>query len=113
MVSTKPRTPRQKANAVLTKFVQFYKEYNKRIDFSRPAEVWGIIDLFNDYSEEQVYDVLEYYFTLNRNSYDPKNFCYKFHEILKSKEESDRRKADRKKLLEQTKRLVEEFEQQR
>lgn len=96
------------ANHLLSVYSDRYIErLGEKPSFSRYAEQWGMVGLLEDYSEGEVYEVIEYYFTLNRSEYGLRSFYLKFHNLLANKGEAERRRAERKKLLEKTKRIVE------
>lgn len=102
------RTSKQMANHLLTVYSRLYAErLGSKPSFSRYAEQWGMVGLLEDYDEQFIYSVLEYYFTLNRSEYELRSFYLKFHELVNNREEAGRRRTERLKLLEQTKRLVE------
>lgn len=108
------KTKKQLANALISQYSKLYQQkFASKPSFSRYAVMWGMLDTLEDYSYEEISSLLEYFFSLSRKSYKIENFYSNVHKMLESQEESERRRAERDKILEQTKRAVEEFEQHR
>lgn len=108
------KTERQIVNSLITKFINLYSEsIGRKPIFSRYAEYWPMSDLYTDYSEQEITDAMGHFFKLSRSDYSIKTFYQKYHEITKGMVESERRRQERIKLLQETKRLVEESENER
>lgn len=106
------KTKKQLANALVTGYAKLYEnKFASKPQFSRYAVLWGMQDLLEDYSYEELKDLLGYFFTLTRSSYSLENFYMNVHKIDESRKESERRRAERDKILKQTKKAVEELEQ--
>ena len=64
-------------------------------------------DVIDSVGFDRARQLLEYYFTLNKNGHPLQFFFYNFDKMDSIKVESDKDKEKRKLLLEQTKKLVE------
>ena len=64
-------------------------------------------DVIDSVGFERARELLEYYFTLNKNGHPLQFFFYNFDKMDAIKVESDKDKEKRRLLLEQTKKLVE------
>jgi hypothetical protein len=64
-------------------------------------------DVIDSVGFDRAKELLEYYFTLNKNGHPLQFFFYNFDKMDSIKVESDKDKEKRKLLLEQTKKLVE------
>ncbi len=108
-MAAKPATKKQLANGIVTAYNKSYEsKFARKSPVNRYSETWNAFNLLEDYSYTEVLDIIEYFFSLNRKSYEIKDFFSNFSDLISGKEESERRRAQRMKLLSQTKRLVEE-----
>ena len=64
-------------------------------------------DVIDSVGFDRAKELIEYYFTLNKNGHPLQFFFYNFDKMDSIKVESDKDKEKRKLLLEQTKKLVE------
>lgn len=102
------KSERQVVHGLLTLYSKLYEiKFGKKPAMNRYQEAWGFKDILFDYSEQEVKDILQYFFTLNRSKYDLRTFFSNFSALIEGKQESERRRQERSKLLAQTKTLVE------
>ena len=85
-----------------------YKEkYGKVPTINKFREKWAMQDVIDSVGFDRARELLEYYFTLNKNGHPLQFFFYNFDKMDAIKVESDKDKEKRRLLLEQTKKLVE------
>ena len=85
-----------------------YKDrYGKVPTINKFREKWAMQDVIDSVGFDRARELLEYYFTLNKNGHPLQFFFYNFDKMDAIKVESDKDKEKRRLLLEQTKKLVE------
>lgn len=96
---------------LLTLYLNLYKEkYNKPLTINRYREKWAMQDVIDSIGFDKAYELINYYFSISKPGH-PLNFFYiNFDRIEALKTEIEKDKETRKKLLESTKRMVEESE---
>ena len=90
-------------------YQNLYKEkYNKAITLNRYKEKWAMQDVIDSVGFDRARDLLVYYFSLNKYGHPLQFFYFNFDKMEQTKIESDKDKEARRKLMEQTKKMVEE-----
>ena len=90
-------------------YQNLYKEkYNKAITLNRYKEKWAMQDVIDSVGFDRARDLLVYYFSLNKYGHPIQFFYFNFDKMEQIKIESDKDKEARRKLMEQTKKMVEE-----
>jgi hypothetical protein len=93
---------------LLSIYQAMYKEkYNRALTINKFREKWAMQDVIDSVGFDRAKELLEYYFTLNKNGHPLQFFFYNFDKMDAIKIESDKDKQKRILLLEQTKKLVE------
>lgn len=89
-------------------YQSLYKDkYGKVPTINKFREKWAMQDVIDSVGFDRARELLEYYFTLNKNGHPLQFFFYNFDKMDAIKVESDKDKEKRRLLLEQTKKLVE------
>lgn len=105
------KTKTKLVNTLMSTFIKLYEDrHGKKPVFNRNTEKWGFQYLIDDLGEESQ-TTLAYYFTLDRE-HTSQDFLRNYHEFNKWMTEDAEDDARRKQLRAQTKKKVEEFEQQ-
>lgn len=103
--------PNKQAQSLLSLYATLYKDkYGKPITFNRFKEKWAMTDVIDSVGYERATELLEYYFTVTKPGHPLQWFFYNFDrldEIIKQVEEDQ---ARREKIRQQTKKMVEEAE---
>jgi hypothetical protein len=93
---------------LITLYQSLYKDkYGRVPTINKFREKWAMQDVIDSVGFDRARQLLEYYFTLNKNGHPLQFFFYNFDKMDSIKVESDKDKEKRKLLLEQTKKLVE------
>lgn len=94
---------------LLTIYMALYEQrYGKKPRINKYKEKWAMQDVLDSIGFEQAKDVLSYYFRTGKNGH-PLNFFYNnFDRLEDMMIQINKDVANRARLLEQTKRLVEE-----
>jgi hypothetical protein len=94
---------------MLTIYMALYEQkYGKKPRINKYKEKWAMQDVLDSIGFEQAKDVLNYYFRTGKNGH-PLNFFYNnFDRLEDMMIQINKDVANRARLLEQTKRLVEE-----
>ena len=93
---------------MITLYQSLYKDkYGRVPTINKFREKWAMQDVIDSVGFDRARQLLEYYFTLNKNGHPLQFFFYNFDKMDSIKVESDKDKEKRKLLLEQTKKLVE------
>jgi hypothetical protein len=93
---------------LISLYQSLYKEkYGKVPTINKFREKWAMQDVIDSVGFDRARELLEYYFTLNKNGHPLQFFFYNFDKMDAIKVESDKDKEKRRLLLEQTKKLVE------
>jgi hypothetical protein len=93
---------------LISLYQSLYKDkYGKVPTINKFREKWAMQDVIDSVGFERARELLEYYFTLNKNGHPLQFFFYNFDKMDAIKVESDKDKEKRRLLLEQTKKLVE------
>ena len=94
---------------LLTIYMALYEQkYGKKPRINKYKEKWAMQDVLDSIGFEQAKDVLNYYFRTGKNGH-PLNFFYNnFDRLEDMMIQINKDVANRARLLEQTKRLVEE-----
>lgn len=90
-------------------YQNLYKEkYNKSITLNRYKEKWAMQDVIDSIGFDKAKELLVYYFSLNKAGHPLQFFYFNFDKMEQNKIESEKDKETRRKLLEATKKMVEE-----
>jgi hypothetical protein len=93
---------------LISSYQSLYKDkYGRVPTINKFREKWAMQDVIDSVGFDRAKELLEYYFTLNKNGHPLQFFFYNFDKMDSIKVESDKDKEKRKLLLEQTKKLVE------
>ena len=93
---------------LISLYQSLYKDkYAKVPTINKFREKWAMQDVIDSVGFDRARELLEYYFTLNKNGHPLQFFFYNFDKMDAIKVESDKDKEKRRLLLEQTKKLVE------
>lgn len=93
---------------LISLYQSLYKDkYGRVPTINKFREKWAMQDVIDSVGFDRAKELLEYYFTLNKNGHPLQFFFYNFDKMDSIKVESDKDKEKRKLLLEQTKKLVE------
>ena len=93
---------------LISMYQSLYKDkYGKVPTINKFREKWAMQDVIDSVGFDRARELLEYYFTLNKNGHPLQFFFYNFDKMDAIKVESDKDKEKRRLLLEQTKKLVE------
>ncbi len=96
---------------LLSTYISLYKKrYNRAPILNRHREKWAMQDVIDSVGFERAKDLLEYYFKTNKPGHPIQYFFFNFDKLNNVMVELDRDRSDRKKLLEDTRKMVEEFE---
>ena len=101
------KSNKQVAQSLITFYSNCHlKRFGKKPAINRYSEVWGMSDLLLDYSEEEIKEIIEYFFRLDRSSHSTKNLYANFTKLIDGKKESESLREERRKLLKRTKEIV-------
>ena len=93
---------------LISLYQSLYKDkYGRVPTINKFREKWAMQDVIDSVGFDRAKELIEYYFTLNKNGHPLQFFFYNFDKMDSIKVESDKDKEKRKLLLEQTKKLVE------
>lgn len=94
---------------LLTLYTNLYKEkYGKPITINKFREKWAMQDVIDSIGFDETYKLLNHYFSLNKPGHPLQFFYFNFDKMQQVKIESEKDKEARRKLIEATKKMVEE-----
>ena len=97
---------------LISLYESLYKEkYNKKPRINKYREKWAMQDVIDSVGYDRAKDLLVYYFSTSKVGHPISFFFYNFDKIDFIKSEADKDKANRKRLREATKKLVEGIEE--
>lgn len=100
------------AHALVSKYADlFKKKYGRVPTINRHREKWAMNDVIDSIGYDRAKVLLDYYFSLNRPGHPIQWFVYNFDKLDEILVKLEKDSARRQKLLEQTKKMVEENEQ--
>lgn len=109
-----PPTPSASDKAVyvlLGKYDSLYKDrYGVKPKYNRFKEKWAMQDVIDSVGVDEAIKLLEYYFKVSKPNHQLTWFFYNFDKLDAMMNEMEADRQRRMKILEQTKRLVEESE---
>lgn len=94
---------------LLSLYQNLYKDkYSKAVTINKFREKWAMQDVVDSVGYDRAKELLEYYFTLNKNGHPLQFFFYNFDKMDALKIEIEKDKEKRRLLLEETKKMVEQ-----
>lgn len=99
----------KKPYILISLYLSLYKEkYNKSLTINKFREKWAMQDVIDSIGFERAKELLIYYFATNKSGH-PLNFFYNnFDKIDALNKEIQKDKINRSRLLDETKKMVEE-----
>jgi hypothetical protein len=99
----------KKPYILISLYLSLYKEkYNKSLTINKFREKWAMQDVIDSIGFERAKELLIYYFATNKSGH-PLNFFYNnFDKIDALNKEIHKDKINRSRLLDETKKMVEE-----
>ena len=89
-------------------FERLYREkYNKKLKINRYKYKWAMFDMIEDFGASRVYEVMAYFFDLDRPDHKIDFFVYNFDRLEKAMVELQKDREHRQRLREATKKMVE------
>jgi hypothetical protein len=100
------------AHALVTKYTNLFElKYGRKPTMNRYREKWAMQDVIDSVGYDRAVEILDYYFQISKSGHPLAWFYNNFDKIDESMLKLQEDKNRRAKLLEQTKRMVEENEQ--
>jgi hypothetical protein len=107
-----PAKQKQLSFALVDLYALCYeKKLGRKPTINRYREKWGFQDMLDSLGYERSCEVIEYYFTTT-NNYSPVNLFNNFDRLHEAITKRDLDRQRRKKLQEQTRKMVEEWDAQ-
>lgn len=96
---------------LLSLYISLFKNrYNRTPTINRHREKWAMQDVIDSVGFDRAKDLIHYYFKTNKPGHPIQYFFFNFDKLNTIMVELARDKNDREKLLEDTRKMVEEFE---
>jgi hypothetical protein len=106
---TTKMTELTKAHTIISYYQTQYKNrYGKTATVNRNKVQYLIVNILKDWSVKQVKELIDFYLETDKNP-NLSLFCYEYDEVLESMHESIKDLENRKNLLSQTEKAVQEF----
>lgn len=95
---------------LLTEYQNLYKfKYNKTPQINKYREKWAMQDVIDSVGFDRAYEILKYYFKTSKNGHPLMFFYNNFDRMNNYMKSSEDDKENRKKVMQNTKKLVEEL----
>jgi hypothetical protein len=107
----KPPTKQQQPHILVSFYVKLYtNKYNKTPMMNRYRDKWSMLDVIDSVGFQRVFVLLEYYFKTTNPGHPFSWFLNNFDELDKTLTEKEKDIENRKKLREETRKMVQERE---
>lgn len=103
----------QTANVLLSLYLKLYKKkYGRAPVINRYKEKWAMMDVIESVGEVRAEELLTYYFKTGKTGHPLQWFFYNFENLDKTMKELAEDYERRQRLMQETKRRVEEWKEQ-
>lgn len=85
----------------------YFQKYNKKPRLNKFREKWAMQDVIDSVGYERAKELIEYYFKTSKSGHPLNFFFYNFDKLDQLQSEIEKDKANRARLREETKKLVE------
>lgn len=101
---------REQGSRLINVFNKAWQEkYGKPYIGNRHSDQWGFMDMISDLGYKEAKELVQYYFNLaSENNHDRKWLIYNYDKVYETKVKVQEDKEHRRRLMEQTKRMMEE-----
>lgn len=104
------QTSRAQAIALINKFEALWKQkHGRKYNGNRHADHWGFRDMVEDVGYMRAEKIVEYYFHLSSPDHSRQWLIYNYDKVAQKFDDMVADKKHRQKLLEDTKKMMEEY----
>lgn len=111
---TSRTSAKNQSNVLINLFISKYQQkYGKKPVLNRFRERWGFQDMIDSVGFEDSQRIIEFYFEIPATSHTCKHLFYNFDNMLSNMEAREQDRAERRRIMEQTKQRMKEKNESR